>query len=47
VACTAIIAAAVVHARDAARDASPRDRPIWLTRLRKLEALAAWATSAE
>jgi hypothetical protein len=43
----AIIDASVAHARDAARSAPTRDRRIWVARLRKLEALAAWVSVAD
>lgn len=46
-ACTAIIDASVTHARVAAREAPERERPVWLARVRKLEAVAAWAAAAE
>lgn len=44
VACVDIIDAAVAHACRQATQAPERERPVWVARVRKLEALAAWAT---
>jgi len=45
--CLAIIDASAAHARHALATAPMRERPTWAARVRKLDAVLAWAAAAE